>query len=113
MSLLIFLIILIIFNVKIVFFVISLCRYLVQEKRRRFSYNPVAHFHIRNGASVWRLNWFADVSPRGINQSYGIMTNYRYNLSDMVNNNIDYLTIGNIKYSELVSKYLNPMNDGL
>ena len=79
----------------------------MQEKRRNLSYNPVAHFHIRNGASVWRLNWLADVSPKGVNQSFGIMINYRYDLSDMVNNNIDYLTIGKVKYSEMISKYLH------
>ena len=96
------------FNCCINFDFLFVCvyRYLIQEKRRSFSYNPVAHFHIRNGASVWRLNWLADVSPRGMNQSFGIMTNYRYNLMDMVNNNIRYLTAGEIKFSNLVSEYL-------
>ncbi|KXZ42130.1 hypothetical protein GPECTOR_198g346 [Gonium pectorale] len=32
-------------------------RYLAVEKRRRFALCPVAHFHLRNGASLWRLNW--------------------------------------------------------
>ncbi len=32
-------------------------RYLAVEKRRRFALCPVAHFHLRNGATLWRLNW--------------------------------------------------------
>lgn len=32
-------------------------RYLVCEKRRSFALCPVANFHLRNGASLWRINW--------------------------------------------------------
>jgi hypothetical protein len=37
----------------------------------------VANFHLRNGATLWRLNWLADPSPRGMANSCGIMVNYR------------------------------------
>ena len=40
-------------------------RYLYLEKRRNFALDPVANFHLRNGAAMWRLNWWADLSPRG------------------------------------------------
>lgn len=31
--------------------------YLLLEKRRNFALDPVAHFHLRNGAQLWRINW--------------------------------------------------------
>lgn len=37
-----------------------------------------ANFHLRNGAMMWRINWMADPSPRGVANSCGIMVNYRY-----------------------------------
>ncbi len=52
-------------------------RYLVMERRRGKALDLVANFHLRNGASVWRLNWRADPSQRGLSQSYGIRVNYR------------------------------------
>ena len=53
-------------------------RYLYREKRRRAALCPVANFHIRNGACLWRVNWMADPSPRGMEASCGLMVNYRY-----------------------------------
>ena len=45
--------------------------------------DPVAHFHLSNGARVERLNWLGDVSPKGLQQSAGIMVNYLYRLGDI------------------------------
>ncbi|MEP6589071.1 MAG: malonyl-CoA decarboxylase [Polaromonas sp.] len=42
--------------------------------------DPVARFHLGNGARIERLNWAADPSPKGIKQSYGLMVNYLYDL---------------------------------
>ncbi|NMM06877.1 malonyl-CoA decarboxylase family protein [Polaromonas sp.] len=42
--------------------------------------DPVARFHLGNGARVERLNWAGDPSPKGLKQSYGIMVNYLYDL---------------------------------
>ena len=42
--------------------------------------DPVARFHLGNGARVERLNWAGDPSPKGHKQSYGIMVNYLYDL---------------------------------
>ncbi|CAN5507719.1 hypothetical protein BH10PSE16_BH10PSE16_18000 [soil metagenome] len=42
--------------------------------------DPVARFHLGNGARVERLNWAADPSPKGLKQSYGLMVNYLYHL---------------------------------
>jgi malonyl-CoA decarboxylase len=57
-------------------------RYVLKESRERgTALDPVAHFHLSNGARVERLNWMADRSPRGMRQSAGMMINYRYDLS--------------------------------
>ena len=37
---------------------LHLCaRYLIRERRRNHAIDPVANFHLRNGAELWRLNW--------------------------------------------------------
>lgn len=41
--------------------------------------DPVAKFHLGNGASLFRVNWQADDAERRIKESYGIMANYDYN----------------------------------
>lgn len=59
----------------------QLCaHYLYSEKRGELPLDPVARFHLRNGASIERINWDGDLSAKGIRQSAGIMVNYRYNL---------------------------------
>ena len=42
--------------------------------------DPVGRFHIGNGASLERVNLSADLSEKGLLQSYGIMANYLYDL---------------------------------
>lgn len=59
----------------------QLCaHYLYSVKRGDLPLDPVARFHLRNGASIERINWEGDLSAKGIRQSAGIMVNYRYNL---------------------------------
>ena len=42
--------------------------------------DPVAKFHLGNGAILERINLNSDLSSKGINQSKGVMINYLYNL---------------------------------
>jgi malonyl-CoA decarboxylase len=42
--------------------------------------DPVARFHLGNGARVEKLNWAGDPSAKGHKQSYGLMVNYLYDL---------------------------------
>ncbi|XP_069758299.1 malonyl-CoA decarboxylase, mitochondrial isoform X1 [Narcine bancroftii] len=82
---------------------IRLCAwYLYGEKRRGAALNPVANFHFQNGAVIWRLNWMADTSPRGISSSCGIMVNYRYFLENTNYNSVRYFGTGHIEASEQV-----------
>uniref|UniRef100_A0A674JC09 Malonyl-CoA decarboxylase n=1 Tax=Terrapene triunguis TaxID=2587831 RepID=A0A674JC09_9SAUR len=76
--------------------------YLYGEKHRGYALNPVANFHLQNGAVLWRINWMADTSPRGITASCGMMVNYRYFLEDTASNSAGYLGTKHIKASEQV-----------
>ena len=58
--------------------------------------DPVAHFHLSNGARVERLNWLGDVSPKGLRQSAGIMVNYLYRLGDIEANHEAYRGEGRV-----------------
>lgn len=42
--------------------------------------DPVARFHLGNGARVEQINWAADLSTKGLKQSHGLMVNYLYDL---------------------------------
>ena len=52
--------------------------------------DPVAHFHLSNGARMERLNWLGDVSANGLKQSAGMMINYLYELSEIDQNHESY-----------------------
>ena len=55
-------------------------QYLAQEMKGGRPLDPVARFHLGNGARVERLNWAGDPSPKGVKQSFGLMVNYLYDL---------------------------------
>jgi malonyl-CoA decarboxylase len=42
--------------------------------------DPVARFHLGNGARVEQIHWAADTSAKGVKQSFGLMVNYLYDL---------------------------------
>jgi malonyl-CoA decarboxylase len=74
--------------------------YLTQAKGGRGrALDPVAHFHLSNGARVERLNFLADTSPKGLKQSAGLMINYLYKLSDIEANHEAYTGEGRVAAS--------------
>jgi malonyl-CoA decarboxylase len=64
--------------------------------------DPVAHFHLTNGARVERLNWLGDVSEKGLQQSAGIMVNYLYRLDHIEANHEAYRDDGQVAASSAV-----------
>jgi malonyl-CoA decarboxylase len=60
--------------------------YLGQAKHGEQVLDPVARFHLGNGARIERINWFADPSAKGIKQSHGLMVNYLYDLKRLDKN---------------------------
>ena len=65
--------------------------YFLNEKRPDgLPIDPVARFHLGNGASLLQINWAGDVSTKGLKQSAGLMVNYLYNLQDVEANHETY-----------------------
>src|SRR5882672_4484751 len=55
-------------------------------RRPSIRIDPVARFHLGNGARLERINWLGNRAPRGIQESFGIMVNYLYD-RDAINDN--------------------------
>lgn len=83
-------------------------RYVVQERKLGESraFDPVAHFHLSNGARVERLNWLADTSPKGMAQSLGLMINYLYKLDEIEANHEAYSATGRVAVSSEIKGVL-------
>ena len=75
-------------------------RYLLRERAPSGrALDAVAHFHLSNGARVERLNWIGDGSPKGLQQSAGIMVNYLYRLGEIEANHEAYRGEGRVAAS--------------
>jgi len=81
-------------------------RYLLRMKQNGRVCNPVAHFHLSNGARIERINWLADTSRHGIDQSAGLMVNYRYKLDDIEKNHEAYRGNGKVVAATTVKRLL-------
>jgi malonyl-CoA decarboxylase len=58
---------------------LRLCaEYLTRPNKGIIATDAVARFHLGNGARLERINWLGNTTPRGIEESYGIMVNYLY-----------------------------------
>jgi malonyl-CoA decarboxylase len=78
--------------------------YLHAEKRDGKPVDPVARFHLGNGARIERLNWLGDTSPKGMTESAGLMVNYQYRLEDIEENHEAFASGGPIAASSSVRK---------
>jgi len=68
-----------------------LCAYYLQyTKQGKDPADPVARFHLSNGARMERLNWLGDPSKMGMARSAGLMVNYVYRLKDVERNHEAY-----------------------
>lgn len=83
-------------------------RYVAQEKRGSAAraLDPVAHFHLSNGARIERLNWLADTSDKGMAQSLGLMINYLYKLDEIEANHEAYSATGKVAVSSDIKALL-------
>lgn len=63
-------------------------RYLVEARRADRPADPVARFHLGNGARIERLNWLGDTADKGLAQSWGMMVNYLYD-PDRIEANVE------------------------
>ncbi len=82
-------------------------RYLLKEKGRSGrAKDPVAHFHLTNGAQVERLCWKGNTSEAGMFRSYGLMVNYLYKLDKIEENHEVYTGERKIEVSTNVNRLL-------
>jgi malonyl-CoA decarboxylase len=86
----------------------QLCaRYLTTTGPNRRAIDPVAHFHLSNGASIEQLHWMGDTSPKGMRQSLGFMVNYRYRPLRIERNHEMYTKQGCLDVSSAVQELLD------
>lgn len=79
--------------------------YLDEIKRSKHRPNdPVAAFHLGNGARLERINWGADLSEKGRKQSNCMMVNYRYLLDDIEKNHEQFANDGVVAKSPQIRR---------
>lgn len=66
--------------------------YLVNEKRGQGPINPVARFHLGNGAKLHRINWPGDPTRQGLDQWHGLMINYLYEPDSIESNHEQFMS---------------------
>jgi malonyl-CoA decarboxylase len=67
--------------------------------------DAVANFHLSNGATLHQINWAADLSKKGIQQSAGLMVNYLYEL-DKVEQQHEAFSKGKVTWSRAVERLI-------
>jgi malonyl-CoA decarboxylase len=78
--------------------------YLLKVKQGNEPIDPVARFHLANGAALERLNWMGDTSEQGIARSAGMMVNYVYWLAEVERNHETYFREHEIAASPSIEK---------
>ena len=78
--------------------------FLAARTPRGVPVDPVARFHLGNGARLEQLDWLADTSPKGLEQSHGLMVNYLYDLDDIEKNHESYAASRTIVASNAVRR---------
>ncbi|MGQ3030118.1 MAG: malonyl-CoA decarboxylase [Ferrovibrionaceae bacterium] len=82
-------------------------RYFVEARGRGGRViDPVARFHLGNGARLERINFLGDLSPRGFKQAHGLMVNYLYRLPDIEKNHEAYAVQGKVVAAPAVTRLL-------
>jgi len=69
------------------------------ERSDKMPNDPVARFHLGNGASLEQINFLGDVSPNGIELSGGLMVNYLYDLEKVEQNHETFVSEKKINIS--------------
>ncbi|MCB1471765.1 MAG: malonyl-CoA decarboxylase [Rhodobiaceae bacterium] len=84
--------------------------FLNARDRKGRLFDPVARFHLGNGAMLERVNWAGDPSPRGLRQSLSIMVNYRYEPDEIEANHEAFAREGRIVAAPRVHRLARARN---
>jgi malonyl-CoA decarboxylase len=80
--------------------------YLTRQPSPGSRVDPVARFHLGNGARLERINWFGNAAYRAIKESFGIMVNYLYDHDSIEDNHEAFVRDGTIVRSPDVDALL-------
>ena len=80
--------------------------YLTAANGGRGPRDPVARFHLGNGARLERVNWLGNTAPRGMRESHGLMVNYLYDLGSIEANHEAFVRNGTVARSAEVDALL-------
>jgi malonyl-CoA decarboxylase len=90
--------------------------YLTRRASTQDPADPVARFHLGNGARLERINWLGNTDPRGIRESFGVMVNYLYDLETIESNHEAFVNDGAVAHSAevdaLLSEHVPAPNSG-
>jgi malonyl-CoA decarboxylase len=79
--------------------------YLSQEKNSKgAALNPVAHFHLGNGAYLFDIHTHANDNQNALDDSWGVMVNYLYDLDLVAKNHEDYSNQQPVSVSSKLTK---------
>jgi|SRR5579859_225554 len=83
---------------------LRLCaEYLTASNDGKGPTDPVARFHLGNGARLERVDYLANTAPRGFKESYGVMVNYLYDLDRIEANHEAFVRHGTVAHSDAVA----------
>ena len=85
-------------------------RYLTETVPGNGALDPVARFHLGNGARLERINWRGNTAPRALRELYGVMVNYLYDPETIEANHEAYATGGIVARSTAVDALLQPLS---
>jgi malonyl-CoA decarboxylase len=87
--------------------IMRLCAtYLTHHASAQEPADPVARFHLGNGARLERINWRGNAAARGIEESFGVMVNYLYDLETIESNHEAFVNEGTVVRSAAVDALL-------
>jgi len=75
--------------------------YLANSAEGRGPADPVARFHLGNGARLERVNWLGNVASRGLEESFGVMVNYLYDPEQIEANHEAYMRGAVVRSAEV------------
>jgi malonyl-CoA decarboxylase len=62
-------------------------------------HDPVARFHLSNGARIEKIRAFGNLRPYGLNASFGVMVSYRYLPGELEENHERFVVDSKIRVS--------------